>query len=166
MKNNVVQFIALAFAVVLAAALQDMSPALGGVKPPLAASLVAFAALRLSLTAALVTGFALGTLLDALSAVSAFGSAVSLPLVASGAYFLRGSLKELPDAVAVMLVAAVAAPFGEVWLAVNGSAVGDAGLLVRLVAATTLAFPLGAGVGALLQCVWRHAGLETTETVQ
>jgi len=159
-KNSIVQIVALVLGVVFSAALQDMLPVFGGVKPPLVMAVVVYVAFRSSLAYALGTGFAVGVLLDSLSGVNAFCAVVSMPLAALGVYFLRDSLEEVPGFVSGALTVAAAAVFGEVWLAVSGAAAGDAGLLVRILAAAMFSLPLGAAMFALLPQVARHVGLE------
>lgn len=163
MKNNVVQIVSIVFGVVAAAAMQDMLPTFGGVKPPLVTMVVAFIAFRMSFAHALGIGFGAGLFLDALSGVSAFCATVSMPIVALGVYFLRESMENVPHFVAGALVTAAAAVFGEVWMAASGFAVGDAGLLVRIPAVFVLAIPVGAAFFAILPRMGRHVGLEEEE---
>lgn len=151
------------FGIVFAAALQDMLPAWGGVKPPFVMAAVTFVAFHASLATALGFGFGAGILLDSLSGVNAFCATVSMPLVALAVHFLHGSMDEVPNSVAGAFAAAAAGGFGEVWLAVSGTAAEDAGMLARVMDAAILAVPIGAVLFASLPWLGRHIGLEAEE---
>lgn len=163
MKNSVVQIVSIVFGVVLAAALQDMLPAFGGVKAPFVTAVVVFIAFRMTLALALGIGFAAGLLLDALSGVSVFCATVSMPLVALGVHFLRDPLAEVPHFAAGALMVAAAAVFGEVWFVASGFVDAAAVLFVRTSAAAILSAPLGAAIFALLPYMGRYVGLEEEE---
>lgn len=163
MKNRTVQIISLLFGIVLATAVQDLSPSLAGVKPPFVASVILFMAFLSPLPLALVVATVTGLFVDALTGLPALCATSLLPLLVLGAHFIRKGLPEIPSPMAGAASTLVAAAIGEVWLAICGfSAVGTE-LFVRVCAAALIAVPVGAALFAFLPWLCRHIGLEDAE---
>ena len=163
MKNSAVQIISLVFGTVLAVAVQDLSPALVGVKPPFALAAVLFTAFHAPLAVALASAFVSGLFVDALAGLPALCATSFLPLLALGAHFMRRATLDFAPATLGAVATVVAATLGEAWLAVCGFATADSGLFVRICAAAVLAIPVGAVLFAILPVLGRHAGLEVEE---
>ena len=170
MRSNVVQIVFFLFALVLAAAVQEMSPSVGGVKAACVAAVAFRIALTRHLVPTLVGAVAAGGLCDALSSLPGF--CTSGYLMAVGAFVAlvrgtdRGSGRRARSCAAVRsplfaaaLFAAVA-PLGEVWTHLwlwrfEASLVGGllysaaAGFLVELVVFALLdALERGCGIPA------------------
>jgi hypothetical protein len=163
MKNSAVQIISLVFGTILAAAAQDLSPALCGVKPPIAIAAILFTAFHAPFAVALAAAFVSGMFLDALAGLPALCATSLLPLLALGAHFMRSQAQEIAPVTLGLFATIAAATLGEAWLAVCGFATADSSLLVRVCAAAILAIPTGATLFALLPVLGRHAGLEVEE---
>ena len=148
------------FGTVIAVSLQDLSPALVGVKPPVVAAAALFLAFHVPLAVALGVAFAAGLFVDALAGVPALCSTSLLPLLTLGVHFICVRNGERPSATVGAGVTLVAAAVGETWLALCGFADMDTGMLVRCSAAAALAIPVGAATFALLPPLGRLAGLE------
>lgn len=160
MKNSVVQITAIVFGAVVMTAAQDMSPALAGVKPPFVPAAMLFVAFLAPLTMSLVTATAIGLFMDALAGVPALCATSLLPLLALGAHFLRGYLRDTSAPVVGACATTIASVLGETWLSICGFSPADTELLVRICAAAILAAPVGAALFALLPWIGRHMGLE------
>ena len=163
MKNRAVQIISFVFGIVLATAMQDLSPSFAGVKPPFVIAAILFMAFLAPLPLALVVAAVAGLFVDALTGLPVLCATSFLPLLALGSHFVRKGLPEVPSPMVGAISTLVAAAIGEVWLTICGfSAVGTE-LFVRVCAAALLAAPAGAALFALLPWLCRHIGLEDVE---
>ena len=128
MRSNAVHILFFAFAIVLAAALQDVSPSVGGAK----AALLQAVAFRVSLTRrlvpSLVCALAAGGMCDALSMLPGFCTSGFLLSVCVAIALIRGTDRvdrrqsrrgnadnKVHSAVVAALLFAVVAPLGELW---------------------------------------------------
>ncbi len=174
-KTKVVQSLFLLLCTVFAAALQDMLPTFGGVKPPILLAIAlcwAFSEKAPDIrdrVAEKAHPFAMKWLFAALLA-GAFEDALSeFPLgCATGFMLLAGIAARLLRTVTqgvlplpLGLVATMAAaPLHEIWLSVWGVAGNDPSLLVRFFASALPAAPVGAAVFLLLPFLRRHVGFD------
>ena len=127
MRTSAVQIAFFAFALVVAAALQELSPAVGGAKAALLGAVAFRAALTRSLVPALVCALAAGGLHDALSSLPGFCMSGFLMAVCAAAALVRGT--DRPErrqarrnggrggagAVLAACIFAAVAPLGELW---------------------------------------------------
>ena len=172
MKTDLVQISFLAICLVLAAAVQDMLPAFGGVKMPLLQVLALAAAFGVAgggkedgknvrshgaflwLWVVLAAGF----LLDALGGVS-FGCGTGfLVAVCVLAHILRRIVSDMPPAVLGIVSAMLMAPLNELWLDAWGLAGGDP-MPVRFFASAIPAAVAGALLFSMLPRIERRIGL-------
>ncbi|MGN0847608.1 MAG: hypothetical protein ACI4RA_09525 [Kiritimatiellia bacterium] len=173
MKTRVVQCLFILLCTVLTAALQDMLPAFGGVKPPLLLALTLHWAFTEELpdardrTAEQTSPFAVrwafaallaGACEDALSEFPVGCATGFLLLAGVAARLLRTEADGLHPATLGLIATMAAAPLHEVWLAVWGVAGDDPGLVIRFFASTLPAAPTGALVFLALPFVERHVG--------
>lgn len=178
MKTKAVQILLILVCTVFAAALQDMLPAFGGVKPSLLLALVLhwsyaerkvderdrharkvpFLAARW-IPAAIFTG----AFEDALSGFPT-GCATGFFLLAGAAVrFLRTLADSVEAPVFGLIALMTAAPLHELWLGVWGVVGDDPSLFVRFFASALPAAPVGLAVFALLPPLERHVGFEGPE---
>ena len=91
MRSKAVQIVFFAFALVIAAALQDMSPVVGGAKVALLQAVAFRVALTRRLVPALVCALAAGGVCDALSRLPGFCTSGFLMSVSVAAALIRGT---------------------------------------------------------------------------
>lgn len=163
-KTDAVRVAFTAIALVVAAAVQDMLPAFGGVKAPLLQTVALYAALRggASPSGWVWTAAGAGAFSDALSGLPlGCGLGFLLPACAA-ARVLRGALADVPPVALGMAAAMIAAPLNEVWLAAWGL-VSGAPATVRFFASALPAAVTGAAAFALLPRLEAAAGLTDEE---
>ena len=159
-KNSAVQIAAFAIGLTIATAVQELSPAFVGVKPPFVAAAVLFMAFRASFYVVLAVAVASGLFMDALSGLPAFCCTSFMPLLSLGMYFMRENLRDISAPVVGAGATAAVSAIGEIWLAICGFSSVDTGLFVRICAAIFIAMPVGAVVFAVMPVLGRHIGLE------
>ena len=172
MKTRIVQILFEAMSIIVAAAVQDMSPTFGGVKVPLLLLVALQAALEekpLAVTRREKTSPSLRWLLLAVVA-GVFADALSCAPVGCGTGFavlacgllrvLRTFVREVSPVAIGAVTAAIAAPFHELWLSGWGVVGPEPPLLLRFFASTLPAVPLGALLFALLPRLRRAVGFE------
>ena len=128
MRSNAVQITFFAFALVLAAALQDMSPAVCGAKVALLQAVAFRVALTRKLVPALVCALAAGGICDALSRLPGFCTSGFLLSVGVAVALVRGtdrverrqgrrggSDRKVNSALVAACLFAAVAPAGEIW---------------------------------------------------
>lgn len=176
MKTSLVQIVFTLLCTVFAAALQDMAPSFGGVKPPFLLALALFAAAaerrpdardgraapRHPLLAArgLPCALLAGAFEDALSGFPAGCAAGFFVLAYAGARLLRDTARALRPAARGLVTVTAAAPLHELWLATWGVVGDDPSGFVRFFACALPAACAGALAFALLPRLVRFAGLE------
>ncbi len=174
MKTELVQTVFFAFALVLAAAAQDMMPAFGGAKPPFLLIVALCAAMRPDPEPAqgssnsrnkvrhvgwLVVALAAGAFADALDTLP-FGCMAAFTAFACAAVRLaRNATSGMPPALAGLMIGAVAAPCQEAWLNL-WLPFGSESALVRFFASAPAAAVAGAAIFATAPWVARTIGLE------
>lgn len=177
-KTRIVQCLFILLCTVIAAALQDMLPSFGGVKPPILLALTLHWAFSEHAPDAREraseksSSFAVRWIFAAILA-GAFENALSLfPFgCATGFMLLAGISARLSRSVSAGLVhpalglvaVMVAAPLHEVWLCVWGVAGEDPSLFVRFFASALPAAPIGVVVFTLLPFFERHCGFDGPE---
>ena len=166
MRSSIVQIVFFAFALVAAAAVQDMSPAVCGAKVALIQAVAFRVALTRRLVPSLVCALAAGGMCDALSSLPGFCTSGFLMSAAVAAALLRGTdrvdgrqgrrggpSRKVDSALAAACMFAVLAPAGELWTRLWLSRAG-LGMLPGL------AFSAFAGFFAELAVFWLMDMLE------
>lgn len=176
MKTNLVQIVFCILGVVLAAALQERLPSFGGVKAPillLLAAQNAFAEKRPPATRRegrprafrwMVLAAVAGAFEDALNGFPS-GCGISFFLLTCLLVRVaRPVMRGLPVVLAGVLVAVLAAPFHEVWLAGWGVIGDHPPLWIRFFASTLPAILTGAGLFLALPWLQRIVGFDGLQT--
>ena len=160
MKSSAVQIVFALLALVLGAAVQDMFPPFGGVKPPLLAILSIYATLRRPFTAAIAASVSAGALADALGGVPAGCNIAFFAALACLVRAIRGAACGMPLPLAGLATAALVAPLLELWYAICGSGASGAGeLQVRALIAAVPAAIAGCALFAVMPQLERISGV-------
>ena len=173
MKTSVVQIVFVLISTVFAAAVQDMWPTFGGVKPPLLLALVMhWAVLRRPAERSHREGppfyaarwipaaiFA-GAFEDALSGFPSGCATGCFLLAGAAARFTRAAWPETPPALFGLVGLMLAAPLHELWLAVWGVAGDEPSAFIRFFAAALPAAPVGALTFLAMPRLERLVGFE------
>ena len=170
MRSNVVQIVFFAFAIVLAAALQDMSPSVCGAKVALLQAVAFRVALTRRLVPALVCALAAGGTCDALSRLPGFCTSGFLMSVSVATALIRGTDRverrqgrragavKVHSALAAACLFAAVAPAGELWTRIWLWRV-DSSLLPGLVFAAFSGFLAELAVFPLMNALERVCGI-------
>ena len=171
MRSNAVQITFFVFAVVVAAALQDMSPAVGGAKVALLQAVAFRAALTRRLVAALACALAAGGMCDALSMHPGFCTAGFLMSLSVATALIRGTDRverrlsrrgdgdlKVRSAFAAACLFAVVAPAGELWTRIWLWRM-DSSLFAGLAFAAISGFAAELVVFALMDALERMCGI-------
>lgn len=178
MKTSLVQIVFALLCTVFAAALQDMAPSFGGVKPPFLLALALFAAAAerrpdardgrdaphpLRAARGLPCALLAGAFEDALSGFPAGCAAGFFVLAYAGARLLRDAARALRPAARGLVTVTAAAPLHELWLATWGVVGDDPSVFVRFFACALPAAGAGVLAFALLPRLVRFAGLDEAD---
>jgi len=177
-KTSIVQMSFVLVCTVLGAALQDMLPSFGGTKAPVLLVLALhwtfaqhenevrnriFSRARLYGARWLLAAFFTGVFEDALGGLP-MGCATTFTVLAClAARVQREAMRDFAPAVRGLMVAMLAAPFYELWLAVWGVTGHGTLLLVRFFASALPAAVTGLAVFAWMPVLERHVGFEGPE---
>ena len=160
MKTELVQIVFFTFALVLAAAVQEMTPSFGGAKPPFLLLVALAAAVRPDPVPPsgaahrakgrhhfgwLLVALAAGAFADALDELPFCCMAVFAVFACAAARLAREAVLPLPGMLAGLVIGALAAPCQEAWLNL-WMPPGSAPAMVRFFASA----PAAAAVGAVL----------------
>lgn len=173
MKSDIVQIVFVFIALVLAAALQDMSPAFGGAKPPFLQVFALYMATRRPPDAKergvrqadgrhpqswIWTAIAAGYMMESLSGLP-WGCCIGFMLPACAlAHAARRFAADMPATTFGMTAAVLFAPLQEAWLDAWG-VTGGGSAFVRFFASALPAAATGAALFFVLPGIERFAGL-------